>query len=129
VKENFMKKFIFLFSLFISFLSLDLVSAQTRAIEGSYRVQGTNPGGKGSYHGTADIVKAGDSYRIHWSVGTVYDGVGKLNGNVFQVEWGTTKSHVGTVTYVLQPDGVMKGTWFVAKNPNDLGTEILTPKK
>jgi hypothetical protein len=55
-----MKKFVsFLFLLLISSPFLRPVSAQTSSIEGSYRVQGTNPGGKGSYHGIADIVKAG----------------------------------------------------------------------
>jgi hypothetical protein len=99
------------------------------SIAGSYWVQGTNPGGKGAYKGIATIVKAGDSYRMHWEVGTIYEGIGKLNGNVFTVEWGTIKENVGTVTYTLQTDGSLKGTWFVAKNPSDLGTETLNPKK
>jgi len=125
-----MKKFIFFVVIFFGLpLYVPCVSAQTVPIEGSYRVQGTNPGGRGAYRGTADIVKAGDSYRVHWRVGTVYDGVGKLSGNTFKVEWGTATEHVGTVTYDVQPDGSLKGTWFVAKNPNDLGTEVLIPKK
>src|SRR4029450_9312964 len=122
------KIFSFVLFFLITLFYFHPASAQT-SIEGSYRVEGTNPGGKGSYRGVAHIVKAGDSYRIHWSVGTVYDGVGKLNGKVFQVEWGTTTEHVGTVTYALQEDGSLKGTWFVAKRPNDLGIETLFPKK
>jgi hypothetical protein len=99
------------------------------SLAGVYAVTGTNPGGKGAYKGIATIVKSGDNYRIHWEVGTTYDGIGKLNGKVFTVEWGTSTANVGTVTYNLQPDGSLKGTWFVAKNPSELGTENLVPKK
>jgi len=103
--------------------------AQSGNIAGTYLVSGTNPGNTGNYKGIATIVKSGETYRIHWEVGTTYDGIGKLNGNTFSVEWGTAKENVGTVTYTLQPDGSLKGTWFVAKNPSVLGTELLTPKK
>ncbi len=103
-------------------------SAGDLKIEGTYSVQGTNPGGRGSYRGRATIAKEGNQYRVHWSVGTVYDGVGTLKGNVFAVEWGDRNTHLGTVTYTVEPSGVMKGTWFVDKNPSLLGTETLTPR-
>ncbi len=123
-----MKKLLLIFALLMSVGFVTDCLAQA-AIGGSYWVQGTNPGGKGAYKGVATIIKSGDSYRIHWEVGTTYDGVGKLNGSVLTVEWGNSKENVGTVTYNLQPDGTLKGTWSVARNPTDLGTEILTPKK
>lgn len=103
--------------------------AHAADISGTYWAAGTNPGGQGQYKGIATIVKAGDVYRVHWEVGTVYDGVGKLIDKTFAVDWGTATSNVGTVTYTLQPDGSLKGTWSTAKNPSLLGTEILTPKK
>lgn len=129
-----MKKIILPFSLVVLFFSsFNPLHAQAPAtapnIAGSYSVTGTNPGNTGRYRGTATIIKEGDKYRMHWNVGTTYDGIGSLNGNTFTVEWGTTTSHVGTVTYVLGKDGVMKGTWYEAKTPNNLGTEILTPQK
>ena len=125
-----MRKVILIFAMLWSagVIGVNEAQAQTN-LAGTYWVQGTNPGGRGAYKGVATIVKAGDTYRVHWEVGTVYEGIGKLNGNTFAVEWGTTKENVGTVTYTLQPDGTLKGTWFVAKNPSSLGTEILTPKK
>ena len=123
-----MKKLLIIFVLLMSAGIAVHSFAQTN-IAGTYWVKGTNPGGKGAYQGIATVIKSGDSYRIHWEVGTIYDGVGKLNGGVLTVEWGNTKENVGTVTYNLQPDGSLKGTWFTARNPTDLGTETLTPKK
>jgi len=125
-----MRKILYLLLVVMTVSVSPLVRAQTeRDISGTYWVQGTNPGGKGSYQGIATVVKTGDAYRVHWEVGTVYQGVGKLKGNTFQVEWGTSKENVGTVTYQLQPDGSLKGTWYVAKNPESLGTETLSPKR
>ena len=124
-----MKKALIALVILISSGMVGIAHAQTANIAGTYLVAGTNPGNTGSYKGIATIVKSGDTYRIHWEVGTTYDGIGKLTGNTFSVEWGTAKENVGTVTYTVQPDGSLKGTWFVAKNPSVLGTEILTPKK
>ncbi|MFO1519645.1 MAG: fibronectin-binding protein [bacterium] len=124
-----MRKWLSLCCLAIVIIWAAPAAAQSANIEGTYGVLGTNPKNAGSYRGTATIVKSGDVYRVHWQVGSVYDGVGKLNGNTFAVEWGNQSQNVGTVTYTVQPDGNMKGTWFVAKNPNDLGTETLTRLK
>jgi len=117
-------------SLALAFGITGLTKAQgTVSIAGTYNVNGTNPGSGSRYHGAANIIQEGEKYRVHWAVGTVYDGIGTLKGDTFTVEWGTTTAHVGTVTYVLQKDGIMKGTWYDAKDPNTLGTEILTPIK
>lgn len=127
-----MRKFALKSSLVILFLAFGMASAQAQNaanIAGTYRVMGTNPGSGSQYQGTATIVKDADKYRIHWNVGTVYDGVGTLKGDTLTVEWGTATSHVGTVTYTLQKDGVLKGTWYDAKDPKTLGTENLTPSK
>jgi len=126
-----MKKLLIIFTLLLSVVALSSAAhAQSESnLAGTYWVAGTNPGGNGSYKGIATIAKSGDRYRIHWEVGTTYDGIGKLNDKVFTVEWGTATENVGTVTYALQPSGSLKGTWFVAKDPGHLGTEVLTPKK
>ena len=125
-----MKKYpIFFILCLLATFSATTFAQSNRDLSGSYWVQGTNPGGTGTYKGIATIVKSGEVYRIHWEVGTTYDGIGKFQDNTFQVEWGTSKENVGSVTYKLQADGSLKGTWFVAKNPGVLGTETLTPKK
>ena len=99
-------------------------------LSGVYTTSGTNPGGnQGGYSGYTTITKEGDQYKVHWKVGTVYDGIGKLEGKVFKVEWGSGGNPVGLVTYTLQEGGVLQGTWYTYKNPNALGTETLTPQK
>lgn len=97
-------------------------------IAGTYRAQGTNPGGRTKYSGTATLTPDGDKYRVHWEVGTIYDGVGKVEGNIFKVEWGRAGDPVGLVTYTIDSDKVLRGSWYTFKNPNTLGTETLTPQ-
>jgi len=97
-------------------------------IAANYGVTGTNPGGKGRYRGTATISPAGDQYKVHWEVGAVYDGVGKLDGKVFTVKWGPGGQVKGEVTYTLSPEGNMQGTWYTYDNPKILGTETLIPR-
>ncbi len=121
-----MKKF--LLAIVLVLVSTGTVLAEAN-IAGTYWVTGTNPGSGSAYKGVATILKSGDSYRMHWEVGTTYDGVGKFDGKILQIAWGTATENVGTVTYTLQADGSLKGTWFTASNPKSLGTETLRPKK
>lgn len=107
-----------------------VITNNAASIIGDYSVRGTNPGGRSNYSGSANIT-AGDepnTYKIHWRVGTVYDGIGKLEGNTFNVKWGTATAPVGTVIYTLEPGGVLKGVWYTNDKPNLLGSEILTPR-
>ena len=98
-------------------------------LQGTYSVTGTNPGGAGSYTGVATLVREGSQYKIHWEVGNIYDGIGKLEGKVLEVDWGEAGNPKGKVTYTLGPNGVLQGTWYVFEDPNKLGTETLTPKR
>lgn len=100
-----------------------------RSIEGVYDVRGTNPGGSGNYSGTATITEAGGSYKMSWSVGTSYVGTGKRSGDVLTVEWGDGVNAVGTVKYNIESDGRLTGTWFTKADPNNLGSEILIPRR
>lgn len=107
-----------------------VITNNATSLVGDYAVRGTNPGGRSNYSGSANI-SAGDetnTYKIHWRVGTIYDGIGKLEGNSLNVKWGTPTAPVGTVIYTLEPGGVLKGVWYTNSNPNALGSEILTPK-
>lgn len=98
-------------------------------LSGVYKAVGTNPGGAGTYRGTATISREGDWYKIHWEVENVYDGIGQVEGNIFKVKWGRGGKEVGEVNYTINPDGVLRGTWFTYDNPGPLGTETLTPQK
>ena len=109
-------------------LATSIVNA--RPLGGTYNVKGTNPGGKSSYTGTAKITAAKNgNYVIHWKVGSVYDGVGILQGDTFKVNWGNLANpEGGVVTYTVDPNGTLKGIWYTFKNPNTLGTETLIPR-
>lgn len=106
-----------------------IVHNPTSSLIGDYQVKGTNPGGRSNYSGSAKI-SAGDeanTYKINWRVGTVYEGIGKLEGNSLNVKWGTPTNPVGNVMYTLEPGGILKGVWYTYDKPNSLGSEILTP--
>ena len=103
--------------------------AQDVKIGGVYAVQGTNPGGKGSYTGTVTITSVGKLYQIDWKVGNAYSGVGIRNGNILSVGWGNlAQAGFGVVSYNIQSNGVLSGTWAMVKG-SELGTETLTPMK
>ncbi len=111
--------------------SQNLFSASTtpaQNIEGTYKVQGTNPNGGSTYEGTAVIKKQGERYLIHWSAGAEYDGTGTLNGNTLAIEWGTAQNpRSGTITYTVNEKGVLSGTWSKYEDPKGIGKETLTP--
>ncbi|PPD42980.1 MAG: hypothetical protein CTY15_11420 [Methylocystis sp.] len=44
---------------------------------GKYSVVGKNPGGQGSYSGTAVVEKTGETYKVTWNIGgSIYVGTG-----------------------------------------------------
>lgn len=107
-----------------------MVHNNANSLIGDYQVKGTNPGGRSNYSGSAKI-SAGDepnTYKINWRVGTIYEGIGKLEGNSLNVKWGTPTNPVGNVMYTLEPGGILKGVWYTFDKPNSLGSEILTPR-
>ncbi|HSA60264.1 MAG TPA: hypothetical protein VLJ37_11330 [bacterium] len=103
--------------------------SRARSIEGVYDVRGTNPGGTGNYAGTATIAESGENYKMSWSVGTSYVGTGRRSGDVLSVEWGDGTNVVGTVKYNIESDGRLTGTWYTKADPNNLGSEILIPRR
>lgn len=96
---------------------------------GTYDVTGSNPGGKGSYTGTAMIERNGDSYRMAWKVGTHYVGTGIVNGDCFSVAYTDSEGGwFGIVTYRIVDDGQrLEGEWC-GHGGSVLGKEILTKK-
>ncbi len=76
-------------------------------ITGGYFAYGRNADGT-AYDGTVQIrANADGTYAVDWTVGTVYSGVGTLNGDVFVVQWGSTDP----AFYIVMPDGDLHGTW------------------
>jgi hypothetical protein len=67
-------------------LSISTVSAADPA--GTYRVEGTNPGGGSGYTGTVTVERTGETYRVVWVVGGVrYTGTGLGDKNFIAVSY------------------------------------------
>ena len=87
-------------------------------LAGHYQVRGRNPDGS-AYSGTVTIAEKGGGYRVDWKVGgSAYKGIGKLDGNVLTVDWGSSTP----VVYAVRPDGTLAGLWDAGN-----GEEVLTP--
>ena len=98
----------------------------SKDIAGNYDVTGTNFDGS-AYKGTVVIEKSGNGYTLAWETGpTSSTGAGTLSGDTFTVRW-TDGENSGDVTYTLQADGSLVGTW-TADGIDGQGTETLTPR-
>src|SRR4051812_45754734 len=81
--------------------------------EGDYRVEGTNPGGGGSYSGTVTVEKTGETYRVVWVVGgTRYIGTGIGNKDFIAVSY-RSGSSTGLALYG-EDGGNWLGVWTYA---------------
>lgn len=55
---------------------------------GTYRVEGTNPGGGGAYRGTVSVTKTGETYQVVWEIqGQRYVGTGIGNKDFLSVSY------------------------------------------
>ncbi|MDK2126607.1 hypothetical protein [Parachitinimonas caeni] len=91
------------------FLTLALAASSVLAADitaGSYNVQGKNPNGS-PYKGTLKISGKG-VYKVNWSVGSNYSGIGLDMGNLFAVGWG--KGKCGAALYKIE-GGKLSGEW------------------
>ena len=97
-------------------------------ISGTYSVTGVNLDSN-DYTGEVTLTSAGDNrYTLNWTIGEgTQTGTGTLSGDTLTSTWGDG-TNSGDVTYTLQPDGSLSGTW-TQKGQSGTGTETLTPKK
>jgi len=102
-------------------------------LAGTYVANGVDPLGV-EYSGTVIITNGIDAgeYLVTWLVtGAVQEGVGRLAGNRFTVEWTTTHGgrgdSRGTANYVLGPDGSLIGERTVV-GLDGSGTEEIYPR-
>ena len=95
-------------------------------IAGNYVVTGSNPGG-GTYSGTATITLRDDGqYDVtQYISGDTWTGTGAFSNQQLVVTYASF--NVGAI-YVLQPSGVLSGTWGTLNGPYD-GREDLTPSR
>jgi hypothetical protein len=89
---------------------------------GSYRVEGTNPGGGSSYSGTVNVEKTGQTYRVIWVVGGIrYVGTGIGDKDFLAVSY-KSGSDSGLALYGSD-DGNWTGVWAFS-GARTMGTEI-----
>jgi hypothetical protein len=89
---------------------------------GSYTIEGTNPGGKGTYSGTATVTKTGETYRVVWVVGgTRYVGTGIGDKNFLAVSYSSSGSS-GLALYGAD-GGNWTGVWAYS-GAREMGAEI-----
>jgi hypothetical protein len=94
-------------------------AARNPAVElpGTYRIEGVNANGS-TYGGQVTITADGDVYNFHWRIsnGDTYVGSGRLRGQIISVDWGQQYP----VTYRVDDDGTLKGTWANGTASEDL---------
>ena len=110
--------------------------------EGNYTLTGTSPGGGGTYAGTVEVQRNGDTYVVLWKIGNeTYLGTGLGAADVKGVPTmgpaaaNDTALAVGYVSdaifgqafYVQQSDGTWKGIWTYGGS-SQIGTEVWTPQ-
>jgi hypothetical protein len=87
-------------------LLLSAVSVLAAEPEGTYRIEGANPGGGGKYTGTVAVTKTGETYQVVWVVGASrYVGTGIGNKEFLAVSY---KSGDNTGLALYGADG---GNW------------------
>jgi len=80
---------------------------------GHYEVEGSNPGGGGSYTGTVTVQKTGDTYRVVWDVGgTRYIGTGIGDRTFLAVSY-KSGNNTGLALYSAEGED-WKGIWTYA---------------
>jgi hypothetical protein len=119
-----MRAFNRLAALFACFLlvALPVLPANARG-PGNYAVQGTNPGGKGGYSGTATLVQTGENtWRLSWRIGNQsWDGWGIGDGQVIAVNY-RYGSTTGVILMIAKEDGGYRSVW-ANSGSTDVGTE------
>jgi hypothetical protein len=89
---------------------------------GTYRVEGTNPGGGSGYTGTVTVERTGETYQVVWVVGGVrYTGTGIGDKDFIAVSY-RAGNDSGLALY-----GQDGGNWlglFTVANGRNVGTEV-----
>lgn len=89
-------------------------ASDARAIEGRYRIEGTNPGSAtATYKGEALIKKSGASYSIVWQTGGSQQiGTGILIGAVLSIAFRAVNgTQAGVASFSVANDRVTGGSW------------------
>lgn len=114
-------------------LSMGLIgspaSAQSSGCEvaGSYWLAGRVPGATGSYKGEAKISAKGGGCSMKWYPPNDSEGSGTYVNGVLTVYFTFAKGGgSGVVQYYLQPNGELRGEWWMNNSPSNRGIEVLS---
>ena len=89
---------------------------------GTYRIEGSNPGGGSSYTGTVTVEKTGETYRVVWVVGdSRYVGTGLGDKDFIAVSY-RSGSETGLALYG-EDGGNWVGVWTYAGS-STMGKEL-----
>ncbi len=111
-----------LFAIAAAALVLGITHAFAANPVGTYRVEGTNPGGGSAYSGTVTVEKTGETYRVVWVVGgTRYIGTGIGNKDFIAVSY-KSGNDTGLALYG-EDGGNWAGVWTYASG-RQVGAEI-----
>ena len=104
------------------------LSTPVGAIEGRYRIEGTNPGNPAVYRGEAIVKRSGDTYAVAWQTGTTRQiGTGIRTGDMFSVVFQTVGTNsYGAASFAIVQDRITNGTWTVL-GAQVVGTEHWAP--
>ncbi len=111
-------------SFFIAFAML--CGAVTTALAadpvGSYKIEGSNPGGSGAYQGTAEVTKTGQTFHVVWDIGgTKYEGTAIGDQNFMAITY-RSGDNTGLALYA-EDGGNWKGVWTYAGG-TAMGSEV-----
>lgn len=91
---------------------------------GNYNVSGKNPGGNGSYSGTASVEKTGETYKVTWNIGgTIYVGTAIGDKSFLAVSY---RSGNNTGLALYGEDGSNWAGIWTYQNGIKLGAEVWT---
>ena len=91
--------------------------ARAQAIEGTYEIEGQNPGQQRTYKGEAQVKRTGRTYSVVWKVGqTPQFGTGIVVDKTFSVVFqtfspGSGPGRPGIAVFTIENDRIGQGIW------------------
>ncbi len=105
-----------------------LLAAPALAIEGRYRIEGTNPGSAAVYRGEAVVKRTGETYTVGWQIGAARQvGTGVRTGDVLSIVYQTVgTTSFGVASFGIAGERVNGGAWTTL-GAQRTGVEHWTP--
>lgn len=108
---------------------LGITGARANSLEGTYKVEGANPGAAKKYTGTAKVTFEGEVFHVEWDLGgQAIKGTGLKLGDTFAVTAQMPDGKpAGIMLFLLRPDGGLTGRW-ASSGATKAGNEIWSPQ-